>query len=328
LSPGDGERLEEEFFVNDEIFQEIEIAEDDLVDDYVRGELSDNERRQFESKLAGLPRLAERIKFAHVLATRIESPSTDVPGLNSADKLAPVVELSKDDVDEPQNILAVDEPPKNGWKEWFGSWLVPQRIGALAGAMVLLIAGSFLVRDWLRLRAETKRLVTESEELKRQNQVATSNAETERRHLAVELKNAEAQNDTLRKDLENALAQVGTVLPQVPFLLYAGGSRDPASAGKDVSLPARPTKFVIWLALDSDTYPKYSAVVTRVGGSEIARAPVLRPSYYQSTKALKLQLSSTLLSRGNYVVTVNGVAPSKDPVFVGSYSFRMVDRSN
>lgn len=329
LSPADVAYLEENYFVDNEFFQEVEIAEDELVDAYVRGELSEEETRQFKSNLARLPRLAERIKFAQVLerATRIPSQSNDATGVDAA---APITETPKDDSAEPQNIFSVSHAKEtsSGWKNLLGTWLTPQRIGALTTAIVLLTAGGFLFRDWLRLRQETRQLVAEREETQRQNELLTTKAEAERRELAQEITNAEAQNESLRKELERALAQVGSVLPRIDFPLFPGGSRDPSGRSSDLPLPAKPSTIVAWLALETTDYPKYEAIVKRVGGREVAHQKDLQPTNYKSTPSLKLPISSSLLRRGDYTVTVNGLPSSSEPVFVTSYRFRIIDRAD
>lgn len=332
LPPEDAARLEEDFFADHEVFQEIEIAEDDLVDAYVRGELSENECRQLERNLGRLPRVAERIKFAKVLerATRIASQPTDAAGLDSANKLASVTEVApKDDTSEPEHLFSVKRDGKKdyrGWKALFASWSVPQRIGALASAAVLVIAGSFLSLDWMRLRGETQRLIAERNELQRRNEAIASSTEDERRRLAFEKKNADAENETLKRQLEEARnsSQVGTALSPILLFLYPGGSRSPEDTESDLTLPARPTTVNLHLALEADNYPKYTVLIKRVGGPKVIERSGLRSSKDKSNIVLKLQLSSSLLRLGYYTVTVSGLRPPDEPVLVASYSFRTI----
>ena len=41
-------RLEEHYFVDDGVFEQLSAFEDELIDDYVRGELAEPRRKQFE----------------------------------------------------------------------------------------------------------------------------------------------------------------------------------------------------------------------------------------------------------------------------------------
>ena len=64
VSPSERERLEREYFSNDDTFREMLSAEDDLIDAYARGELSATERRQFEERFlnSNLPGYAQYAK--------------------------------------------------------------------------------------------------------------------------------------------------------------------------------------------------------------------------------------------------------------------------
>jgi hypothetical protein len=63
------ERLElaARYFSDDELFERLKAAEADLIDEYIRGELSAEDRRLFEQTLAAFPGRAERVAFAREL---------------------------------------------------------------------------------------------------------------------------------------------------------------------------------------------------------------------------------------------------------------------
>jgi hypothetical protein len=61
-------RVEDEYFADADRFEELVGAENDLIDAYVRGTLSDSERRQFEQHYANRPERRGRIDFAKALA--------------------------------------------------------------------------------------------------------------------------------------------------------------------------------------------------------------------------------------------------------------------
>ena len=76
LSESETERLDELSFTDDEFAESLRAAENDLVDAYVRGELSEAERQRFGSHYLGTARKRERVKFAqglHEWAAREES---------------------------------------------------------------------------------------------------------------------------------------------------------------------------------------------------------------------------------------------------------------
>ena len=64
LPPEDAERLDEASIVDDDIAARLRRVEDDLVDSYVRGQLSGETLAQFESHYLASPRRRERVAFA------------------------------------------------------------------------------------------------------------------------------------------------------------------------------------------------------------------------------------------------------------------------
>jgi hypothetical protein len=66
--------FEDRFFEDNELFERLLAAEDDLVDAYARGTLSDDERAKLERGLLATPAGAERLAFARALAARAAAP--------------------------------------------------------------------------------------------------------------------------------------------------------------------------------------------------------------------------------------------------------------
>jgi len=71
LSERERERLEEEYFEDDEAFEQMLIAEEDMIDAYVNDGLSEAERTQFEERFLSSPEGRERIQFACALAAAV-----------------------------------------------------------------------------------------------------------------------------------------------------------------------------------------------------------------------------------------------------------------
>lgn len=60
-------RLELEFLGDDRLFERVRAAEDDLIDDYVSGALSDQAHRQFETNFLTSPQRRRRVELARAL---------------------------------------------------------------------------------------------------------------------------------------------------------------------------------------------------------------------------------------------------------------------
>jgi hypothetical protein len=67
LSEEEQVRLEEEYFGEEDFFEQMLIAEDELIDDYVRGELSAREQELFEKHFMRSEKARARLEFARLL---------------------------------------------------------------------------------------------------------------------------------------------------------------------------------------------------------------------------------------------------------------------
>jgi hypothetical protein len=67
LPAGERTRLEEDYFAEAGAFERLLAAEDELIDDYVRGGLNARERELFESRFLTNDRRRERVEFARAL---------------------------------------------------------------------------------------------------------------------------------------------------------------------------------------------------------------------------------------------------------------------
>ena len=68
LSEEERQEIEDRAFLDEEFFENLEAAEDDLVDARVRGELSDREQHRFDQSLGRSHRIRERLILAQGLA--------------------------------------------------------------------------------------------------------------------------------------------------------------------------------------------------------------------------------------------------------------------
>ena len=122
--------IEDRAFPDKEYLASITAVENDLIDEYVRRELSETERRKFESRFLASAERRKRVEFAKAL-TRVASE-------------APVAEKT-----------AI---PQWSWRESLYAFLRglnPVARFALAAAMLIgLVGGAWLLTTTLRLRSQ------------------------------------------------------------------------------------------------------------------------------------------------------------------------------
>jgi hypothetical protein len=63
--------VEEKILTDDEFHQEVEISEEELLDDYVRGALTPEERRLFETNFLAISLRRQKLKFAEALGKKL-----------------------------------------------------------------------------------------------------------------------------------------------------------------------------------------------------------------------------------------------------------------
>jgi hypothetical protein len=76
LSDEEQASLEEEYFGDEDFFEQMLIAEDELIDDYVRGELSSRERELFEKHFMLSEKVRQRLVFARMLTHSTRGAAT------------------------------------------------------------------------------------------------------------------------------------------------------------------------------------------------------------------------------------------------------------
>ena len=164
LSEDEKTRMEEAYFADDAKFEELELAEEELIDAYVRQELSPEEEEQFKARLMQSPRLVERVNFAQALAEKADST---LPDADFVERDFVEQDLVERDLVEPPIFVSPATQPTPGW--WARLFSKPAFQAAFATSVVLLLVGGVtLSYSWLQLRRESERLASERTELQRQ----------------------------------------------------------------------------------------------------------------------------------------------------------------
>ena len=170
-SPAECEHIESDYFDNEDAFQEMLTAEDDLIDAYVRGELAGEELRRFENTFVSSSRGRDRVQFARAFAGSI-----------SASRLV-------ENKFAGSSLLYI-------FKSFQSSrFLQTARIAAVI-VFAALLAG--FVIDRRRLSSELRELRAESVELNKRTEALQRSSDTERTHtteLAAQIADLQVQQD-------------------------------------------------------------------------------------------------------------------------------------
>jgi hypothetical protein len=306
--------MEEAFFADDSKFEALGIAEDELIDAYIRNELSPEEQEQFKSNLLKSPRIRERVNFARVLAKKANS----VLPPQTAEPIEPAVTFR----------APTTNPRTRRWGGFFSqrpAW----GMATAAGTLLILVASFLLVSGWLHDRNESRRLAgvrevqRQKEELDKQSREQQSkreqeDAERRREQLAQEQKRLE---DLKRAQNQNEAGQRSALGAVVPFLLTQGSSRG-SGGGHDLVIGPQHLTAKIQLILDRNDYARYAVTIETADGQ-----PVITKSDLKAKEnSLILMVPTKRLPRNDYLVTVNGFNASGTPEPAATYQFRVLKK--
>ena len=324
-SEAERERIEAEFFADDDAFQEMLVAEDDLIDDYARGELSAEQRKQFEERFLTSSEGRERVHFARAFA--------------AANGPQPVTKTREVATPSSPGLFALI----------FGRSAVLQPVLA---TIALVALGGFL---WLlversRINGELNALRAERTTLNNKVQELQQTAETERRRSA----EAMAQLNELRERPGTESPQPSKDAPQSETPkkrnvvnnneTYASNRRnippsqdsvtfdlDPGSIrsgpGSDLAVPAGVAYVQLRLALDVGApEQRYRAEIETPEGRKAWNSNLFTGNRSASAEVTYvLRVPARSLPPGHYIMSLKAERPNGVFEQVAYYSFR-VDR--
>lgn len=329
LSEDEEKSFEELYFIDDQAFEELQIAEGELIDAYVSERLPARARKHLEQRLKKSPRLRERVAFARTLARAI--PDIRLEELPSAP-----AELQSPNANPPGTLSVVSPVP--WWKRFFKDLFDRQPAWTITLAscvIVVLLGGAAVIVQSVRLRRESQRLASEraaidqereamtrlSAEQKTRSEASASKLEAQQRSIA----EARAQLEALRKraqqtEREGIDQQKAGAPAMATLILYAGSLRG-GDGPAEVKIPPDASQLPLKLVLETAYYRRYDVVIKNAEEKELfpKNGLKLRPG-----KTLFLKVPTTYLKPGTYYVDVSGVASSGATKHLRTYQFRVI----
>ncbi len=307
LSEAEGDELAERYLDDDELFEEIQIVEEELIESYLRGELPKAQRREFEASYLGTPARRERVRSAIAFRQAVNA------------------------FQPPSGTGVVEAGHKAGRKTWLkffgpvGGILVP----AMAAVIVLMAIGVALtVIQNMRLQRRIDQAQAEKKALEEQERRASDELNEQKAanaRLKDENQLVRDQSDRLREELDSLKLppqrsdnQSPDVSYELAFNLVRGGG-DTAT----LEIPRRAKLVELKLNLESTDFMRFRAEL-QTAGARVWERSYARQSIATSSRQAKIRVPATLLPTGDYVLTLSGASPggSFDPV--AEYSFRVV----
>src|SRR5215217_811963 len=255
-------QIEDRAFSDKDYLATITTVENDLIDEYVRGELSAADRQRFESRFLASAERRKRVEFAKALRTVVSA--------------APE-----------KNVV----PTATGWS-WreslyaFFNGLNPAARLAFAAVAILVVAGAALLFvETLRLRRQVTQLQAERKR----------NAELNAR-LDQEKQQREQTDESLRQLTETPEAKNPAPPPMIASLtllpgLSRGGGQKPTL---DLSNDARLVRLQIGIDPE-EQYKSYAVELRTLAGRQVWNRENLAARARRGTRAVGLTLPATVL---------------------------------
>jgi hypothetical protein len=300
--------IEDRAFADKDYLASITAVENDLIDEYVRRELSATERQQFEQRFLASAARRERVEFARALAqVDAEAPATEKARRTVAHSAA-------------------------GWRvslEAFVRGLNPVARFAIAAAMLLLlVGGAWLLTETLRLRSQLTRLQAENQSRQDERQRLERQIELERRRseeLAASLNQEKQQREQSEESLRQLSEPGNTTNPSSPIIasltllpgISRGGSDKPS-----LTLPENARLVRLQIGIDpEEPYKRFVVELRTVAGRRVWSKENLPAHARGGARAVTLTLPANVLKPGEYELRLSSAKEGGGTEDVGFYYF-------
>ena len=295
--------LEQEYFNDRRLFEQLVQAENELVDGYARRLLPPPVRDRFKRHYLAHPGRRARARFAETLAAKLEQTGEAAA--------APTVRA------------------QSSWSRRLSSLRGPKLAWALSTALLLIasIAALFIFQtrraQQSLLAAKAERSAQEQRQRESQQQAASEQRASEKQRAEADRSQAEQPSVTpvptpsLKPAPPPALATL---------TLTIAGTRGASAGPSLLVIPARTEQVRLLLDLRESDYSRYSATLQRAGGEEIFTRSQLTPKTGKSGASLVLIIPAQRFIAGEYILSIKRISDEGEAEDISKSLFRVERR--
>lgn len=311
LADPERQQFEERLMSDDDFFNLFLLSEDELIEEYVQGGMSVEEREKFEQTFLISPEGRRRLNF-NVALDRYVSESSEA---------------------ERASTSAV-EPHPTSLKAFIAAfWIAHKPLAASAVAILVLLLSlsSWLaVRSW-RLESQIERLRAEqpgTEEF--QQRLRDAEAQVER--LQKENRDTQEENERLKQQIARSnnepksAGDDGSIRGRIAqIMLLPGLNRSGSDEGK-LRITSRTMTVELTLRVESAAgdYKSYSAELKERISRNTIENKTLRPKKRGLETQVIVQARADVFSQGDYVVTLFGITDTGLREKIDDYYFTVL----
>lgn len=312
LTEQEREHVEQRLLSDDDLYQQLLMAEDELEDEFVCDALPEQERAKFSRHFLRVPELRQDVRFAAALRKHVLEAAS------------------------PATIAASTAATRASLLDWLRNFFMQPALGVSLAAMLL---AAVLLAAWLI--AQNSQLRKQVEQLQaRQTPMPTSQQDLQEQLAWERLRNEQLSAELLREQerrteearkIQEAKEQPRPTPARKPAppgtaavvaLALTPGLIRESGAWQKLSVPPEAREVVFRLDLPEGGHRSYQAVLKTVGGKELLSRRGLRAN--SGGKFVSVSIPAKLFGPNDYQILLSGVTPSGEPEDVGSYYFRVL----
>jgi hypothetical protein len=306
LSEDARKRIEERFFADPQYFEGMLAAEDALIDDFVRGTLSEGDHENLDRFLKSSPYELQEIEFVKDLIRNLSKAHS------------PVSDESTVTADRYRSKLRL-----------FALSKLAFRSKLLRFAALILGIFSITIVIWnLALQRkiagiEARRIVLEQREQQLKEQVIQRDEEN--LSLESKLENERSFRGQLERELDNVTQRIPSIprTAAVSILLTTEAITRGAAHAPTVHIRPETRLLRIEIELESsDNHKNYGAVIKTFDGRRVWGADQIRRDQSIAQRCV-LMLPARIFPSDDYILTLSGQNDSDNSVDVRDYSFHV-----
>lgn len=295
--------IEDLAFQDKEYLASITAVENDLIDEYVRDEMPETVRRQFENRFLASAERRKRVEFAKAL-TQISSEYA----FKGKSVVGPVAVSWRDSLEA-----------------FFRSLNPVAKFAMAAVVLLVLIGGAWLVTETLRLRSQLTTLQAENQSrqtLEQQVELQRRRNEELTARLSQEKQQREQSEESLRQ-----LSETPNVNAPAPRSIIASLTLLPGitrGGGEKPNLVLTPDARLVRLQIGIDPeeqYKTFAVDLRSVAGRQVWTRENLTARNRRGARSIGLTLPATALKPGEYELKLTGVTEGGASEDVGFYYF-------
>ncbi|MBN1479579.1 hypothetical protein EH223_16790 [candidate division KSB1 bacterium] len=296
-------KIEERYFARDDMFHAMLAAEDELIEDYIKGRLSRREKKRFESYILAHPQWSQKVTTMKAM-----------------------LQVLKEDVTAKQrNFFSV---VGDTLRDIFSILNRPGRVYALSYAVVFF----FILTGSLYLYYNVQSMQSQLSQLERGNKTLRDNDIMLRQRLSEQAsRNGQVaemleQEQQKRKQLEEQLAAKTPRLFSPSFSLQPGVLRG-VESHKRLVFPSSAETVQLQLLADVELdYRFYSIVIKTVSGGEVWSKTYISADEVEQQNVVNLNVPTALFAYDDYLLTLSGVTAAGETETIHSYFFSVIPR--